>query len=534
MLCSRSSERFKSGLQLAGWMLALSSLSLAQAPGQPTQEPAAVTEAVRSLQQEVQLLRAAVEEVRSQAAAAREETQELRQALEHTQAELRQERGAPAPAAAVLPTSLATPEAEAAAPEADVSSAGSVEARLAKLWEQFQFLTSVVDEQHQTKIESASKYRMRLSGIVLLSVFSNRGLSDNLDIPTYALQRSPGDPAGSFGASLRQSQIGLEVFGPRLLGARTSGDVQLDFAGGFPNTANGANSGLVRLRTGTFRVDWERTSIVAGQDQLFFSPRAPTSFASLAVPALSYAGNLWSWTPQVRVERRLWSSEASEVKVQAGILDNLTGEPPLYSSYRAAQAGEQSRQPAYATRIGWQHRAGERLWSIGSGGYYSRQNYGYNRKQDGWAGTLDWDLSLARKWALSGAFYRGRAIGGIGGGLGRSVIFSDYPNLPSAKVRGLNAIGGWSQLKYQFSPTLEFNLAFGQDSTFAKDLRAFQNPMAYFDPNLNRNLGSFTNFIYRPRSNLLFSGEYRYFRSSYLTYAAQTTGQLNLSMGILF
>lgn len=534
MLSSTSSEGFRSGLQLAGWMLALSGLTLAQAPSQPTHEPVALIDTVRSLQQEVQLLRTAVEEVRSQADASREEILELRQALEQTQAELRQERRAPAPAAALETASRATAEPEPAAPEEGVSSPGSVEARLAKLWEQFQFLTSVVDEQHQTKIESASKYRMRLSGIVLLNLFSNRGLSDNLDIPTYALQRSQGDPTGSFGASLRQSQIGLEVFGPRLLGARTGGDVQLDFAGGFPNTANGANSGLVRLRTGTFHVDWERTSIVAGQDQLFFSPRAPTSFASLAVPALSYAGNLWSWTPQVRVEHRLWSSEATEVKVQAGILDNLTGEPPLYSTYRAAQAGEQSREPAYAARMGWQRRFGERLWSVGSSGYYSRQNYGYKRKQDGWAGTLDWDLSLTRKWALSGAFYRGRAIGGIGGGLGRSVIFSDNPNLPSARIRGLDAIGGWSQLKYQASPTLEFNLAFGQDSTFARDLKAFQNPMAYFDPNLNRNLGSFTNFIYRPRSNLLFSGEYRYFRSSYLTYAAQTTGQVNLSMGILF
>jgi len=32
-----------------------------------------------------------------------------------------------------------------------------------------------VDEQYQTKVESASKYRMRLSGIVLLNLFSNWG-----------------------------------------------------------------------------------------------------------------------------------------------------------------------------------------------------------------------------------------------------------------------------------------------------------------------------------------------------------------------
>ena len=47
--------------------------------------------------------------------------------------------------------------------------------------------------------------------------------------------------------------------------------------------------GLVRLRTGTFRMDWADTSVIAGQDTLFFAPLAPTSIATLAVPALSYS-----------------------------------------------------------------------------------------------------------------------------------------------------------------------------------------------------------------------------------------------------
>ena len=87
-------------------------------------------------------------------------------------------------------------------------------------------------------------------------------------------------------------------------GARTSAEVQLDFAGGFPATGNGVDFGIVRLQTANLRFDWEHTSIVAGQDSLFISPLSPTSFASLATPAFAFAGNLWGWTPQLRVEHR--------------------------------------------------------------------------------------------------------------------------------------------------------------------------------------------------------------------------------------
>ncbi len=49
--------------------------------------------------------------------------------------------------------------------------------RVASLEEEYQLLSGKVDDQYQTKVESASKYRVRLSGIVLMNLFSNRGSS---------------------------------------------------------------------------------------------------------------------------------------------------------------------------------------------------------------------------------------------------------------------------------------------------------------------------------------------------------------------
>ena len=139
-------------------------------------------------------------------------------------------------------------------------------------------LNSKIIDQYQTKIEAASKYRIRLSGIVLLNVFGNHGSVDNQDFPTWAIGPGANLPAKSLGASLRQSEVGLEVFGPRLAGAKTTGNVQVDFSGGFTNTSDGVNLGLVRLH-GHPRMDWKNTSIVAGQDDAFMFRSRATSFA---------------------------------------------------------------------------------------------------------------------------------------------------------------------------------------------------------------------------------------------------------------
>ena len=227
-------------------------------------------------------------------------------------------------------------------PAYGTATTAQLEQRLDSVEEQQQLLTGKIDDQYQTKVESASKYRVRLSGIVLFNLFGNSGSVDNLDVPTWAQPGTPGVPSGAAGGTLRQSIIGLEAFGPDLWGAHTSANVNFDFGGGFPATTNGVDSGLVRLRTAAVRLDWKDTSVVAGQDQLFISPLSPTSFASLIVPPLSYAGDLWAWTPQLRVEHHFALSSDSTVLLQGGFIDNLTGEPPdgpYYSWYRVCDLG---------------------------------------------------------------------------------------------------------------------------------------------------------------------------------------------------
>lgn len=481
-------------------------------PAQAQQSPSAPTDLadiVRRLEQQVGQLQATVSELRAESAKYRAEVAELRRQL-------------PGPSQELAAEPADSPQQPAAA---------NFAARLSNLEDEYSLLTGKVSEQYQTKVESASRYRVRLSGIVLLNMFSNQGAVDSVDIPGEAL---PSYGSGSFGGTIRQSQLAFDVFGPQWHDARTSANLQLDFAGGFPAAPDGTTLGIARLRTGTVRLDWARTSIVAGQDAPFISPLSPTSLASIAQPALSYAGNLWTWTPQIRAEHRFALAEDSSISLQGGILDSLTGQRPRDSYYRLPNAGETSRQPAYAARIGWSKPRGDSTAAIGVGGYFGRQYWPYEHNVSAWAVTTDWLVPITNRVEVSGEFYRGRAIGGLGAGGGQSIVVLGPAANPASRYLGLDSLGGWAQLKLKPTTLWEFNTAFGQDNPYASQLRSGNTvPNLFYPVPSLRNRSWLTNFIYRPRSDLLLSLEYRRLHT-FEGSGDQTAGHISASVGVLF
>jgi hypothetical protein len=82
---------------------------------------------------------------------------------------------------------------------------------------------------------------------------------------------------------------------------------------------------------------------------------------------------------------------------------------------------------------------------------------------------------------------------------------------------------------------LEWNAAFGQDSLRAKDVRAFPGVEdSYIDSSLARNRTSLMNLIYRPRSDLLLTIEYRRLRTSSIHGYSDVADHINFGMGVLF
>jgi outer membrane murein-binding lipoprotein Lpp len=504
-------------------------------------EVRALADAVRSLQSQVQALTSQMNEMRSQQQQALEESRQLRRQLAAKSGEpnataTAQNSSGYSDVPSSAPANASS--AEAAAPNPVESGQQVSGDGASKLEEDVQLIDAKVNDQYQTKVESGSKYRLRLSGIVLLNLFSNRGNVDNADFPGLAQPAQLTESNSSLGGSLRQSQLTLSGFGPDIAGAHTSANVSFDFAGGFADTQNGDPMGVARLRTGTIRFDWTDTSVIVGQDALFLSPNAPTSLATLAVPALSYSGNLWSWAPQIRVEHQIHLSDASALHFQFGLLDSLSGDVPSGNTDREPTWGEQSGQPAYAARVSWSYRLFGRDMVAGFGGYYGRQSWAFGRTVDSWAGTTDLTVPFGKYFDFSSEFYRGTSLGGLGGGVDQSVLLSGSFIDPNTSVKGLKSMGGWTQLKFKPKPKFEVNGAFGQDNPFASQINLF--PSAFNTSNyenspfIERNRSAFVNFIYQPRSDVIFGLEYRRLRTFYLEAPSQTANQVNMSVGYIF
>jgi hypothetical protein len=501
-----------------------SALSQNEIEGSASHEESSARSALENLQLQIEQMNGAIHKLNDDAVRLQSANAALRQDLDEAKAEL-----------ATISDHSGGKSARSV-PQAALPIIG--EQKQQTVEEHLGLVEQKINEQYQTKVESASRYRVRVSGLILLNMFANTGSVDNIENPMLAAKSLNEEfstaSSRSFGGTARQTQIGFQVFGPSVLGARSSGDLRLDLAGN-NDQLNGATVGILRLRTATGRLDWAKTSLVAGQDSLFFVPQSPTSLASLETPPLASAGNLWAWLPQVRVEHRFSIPYGSEIAVQAGILDPVSGETLIETANRRSDSGEQSDRPAFATHVSWSRPLFGRMLSMGASGYSSKQLYLPHTQIKSWLAAVDWQVPVSTWIAFSGSVYRGSAIGGLGGGLGRSVISKlDNASTLDGTSRALDTVGGWTQMKLTLGPRYEINTAFGEDNPLGAELNGALDAPSYLDASLARNWAAFTNLIYHPRSNLLFALEYRRIHSQALNADTESANHINMSMGVQF
>ena len=173
--------------------------------------------------------------------------------------------------------------------------------------EEVPVLQAQIQEQAQTKVETTTKFPMKVFGTIVSNTFWNSGEPNWLDIPNIAGPNIPGTRSGSFSSSLRQTRVGENLEGPDIAGMKLNGTVALDFFGGIPNFQTGQVMGLARLLYGYVRLDGEKTAFEIGQDHMVLAPKNPTSLMGSAFPTLYRSGNLYLRAPQVRAERTIAS-----------------------------------------------------------------------------------------------------------------------------------------------------------------------------------------------------------------------------------
>lgn len=488
-------------LRIAAVVLLLPALGRAQEPGQ------------------AQEMAARLDRMQRQLDATQKELEEYRAALRSLQDEMRAMRPSPA----------------AESSESAQAGAASLRQAVAELREEQSVQQAEIAVHEQAKVETLSRYRLKVGGLVLFNAFENDGAVDSVDVPVIAVSPTPGVSHGSAGAGMRQSLVTLDATGPQFGGAHTYANLQMDFFGGLSTADYTSTAGTVRMRAASVETEWQTFNVHAGLERLLIAQASPSSYASVGEPAMAWSGNLWAWVPQITAEKQFDLGETQQIQL-AGAAADIPDPGPASSNYvRAASAAERSRYPGVEGRAAYAWGA-NRASGIGVDAYASKHNYGQSGNVNAWAALADWHVALPARFALSGEAYKGQALGGLGGGafkdIGTSYDYGSYA--AQLKAVGLHDQGGWTQLKFHFNSLLEFNGAFGQDNDTAAQLRSTGISLANPYSGLARNRTFLGNAIFRPRASFLLSLEYRKLDSWQIVSAANTAQVIGLAAGYEF
>jgi len=460
----------------------------------------------------------------------RQQLQQLTDAMTRTQAQLEESQRQ----LQEIRGQLTALQKQLAGSEPSSSSSTQLAAAVNEIREQQSMQEAQIATHEQAKVESESKFPVKLSGLVLLNGFVNTRRVDIPATPTIVL---PG--SGTTGATLEQTVLGLDARGPRLFNAHSDADVRVDFAGNLTASGYATPLGIMRLRTAHANLRWEHEEAFFSLDHTIVAPNNPTSLTAVALPALAWSGNLWTWNPQAGITGDLPLSPARRLRMQ-GALIAVSDPPPIYNfsttstSVVTPTTAELSRWPGIEGRVAFLGNTEREGLQLGIGGLFAPHRvFGYNF--DSWAGTLDYRIPFTSRTELSGSFYRGQALGGLGGGAYKDYLVRPDPDNPGHfYYRTLDSTGGWAQLKQRVNEHLEFNAAFGTDQVHAGQLRPYAGASSAWYLNLARNRTYVANVICAPTAYLLFSLEYRHLQSSPVNGTTNSGDVVGIATGYRF
>ncbi|HLY42835.1 MAG TPA: hypothetical protein VKR52_16590 [Terracidiphilus sp.] len=418
------------------------------------------------------------------------------------------------------------------------SSAAQLSAAVDQIREQQQLEETQIATHEQAKVETESRYPLKLNGLVLMNGFVNRTQVDNPANPSIVLEGR-----GSTGATLRQTVLGFNARGPHVFGAESRADASVDFDGAAlsTNTSSAYAGGLLRLRTIHGELAWNRTQAFFALDHPIIAPNTPSSLTAIAVPALAWSGNLWTWNPQVGLTQDLPVASA-RFRMQAALID-VMNPPPIYGGSGSSTAtavvspssAEASRWPGVESRLALLSGEETSGLQVGIGGLYAPHRSLGGTRFNTAAGTLDYRVPLPAHGEWSGSVYFGQALGGLGAGAFKDYVFIANPLSPTGySFRTLDDLGGWTQFKERPNERLEFNVAFGTDQVPASQLRPYAGAATAYYLNLARNRTYTGNVIYSPSTYLMFSLEYRHLQSSPVNDYTATGDVIGIATGYRF
>ncbi len=381
------------------------------------------------------------------------------------------------------------------------------------------------------------EFKVTPYGIIFFNAFANSNGTNNTDDPIWATSNQ----SGNSGASGRQTRLGVRVTGGTIGNAKVSGVVEADFYGGFPGVGVGENMGIMRLRVAKAQLDWEKTSLIIGQDWMLFAPNSPTSLAAAAIPQFAAAGNPWSRLPQIRVEQKI----GKHFKWQGAVLAPGTGDFPTGGATPTLlqpSTGSASKLPFFQSRISYAHAnwfGSKKGGTIGFSGHFGRSKVTagiLTDDIDSYGLSADWKFPIVKRVSLTGEAFFGKNLGGFQAGVfqgyNTSYAFLQNNMLVAGGIRGIRTRGGWTQLGWNL-PAVDDKLtlygSFGVEDPDNKDLVSINNRNFR-----TRNLGYAFDAIFQVTPMLSFGGEFRRLETSYFFTSKQEANHINFGAAFKF
>ena len=368
-------------------------------------------------------------------------------------------------------------------------------------------------EQAETKVETAHRMPLRITGMALFNSYYNTNGAGG-EYPTTAV--AGGSP--SAGATFRQSVIGLDYNGPQTFGGgKISGSLRLDLFGSGTGPDN-----LVRLRTASLAVDWATRSFLVGIEKPLISPREPESLAQVGISPLSGTGNLWYWMPQARFTQEFRLGAQAGVRAQASVVQTHEVDGIPASSYKSAPVSSTYSEPArpgFEARLEFFNGTDKRIEVAPALHHSISHVQGSSVASDVYA--VDWLMRPARLLEFTGEAFTGQNVAPLGtGGLNQGFVVARY-----GPARPVHSLGGWGQLTIRAAPRLWFNIFSGQQDDRNSDVPT---------GGIGKNLAYGSNVFFRVAPNVLMSFEASQIRTSYIGAHTLQSNHYDLAFAYLF
>ena len=244
-----------------------------------------------------------------------------------------------------------------------------------------------------------------------------------------------------FSMNARHTRIGVKMAGPSITdNIKTRGLIEVDFAGGFPNSATAARQPVLRLRHAWAEVYSELWSLRLGQDWALISGPFPNT-ANFVVGAGK--GNLWMRYPQIK-----FTINPDPFKFAFSINRPMAGNEK-YNAFAGGDFdpvldGELTGMPWYMGRAYFNSDH----FAMSVAGHYGTEDIKdlsatiHNKASYSMSG--DATVKYARFTFTAKGFYGENLNSFLGG------VFQGFTR-DSSTVGNIPSVGGWANLKYRFS-----------------------------------------------------------------------------------